>query len=370
MLLVAIVLLSLVSCGISMPEAIAARVLEELKANEEVRSQIAFRGLDRRASTPLISGDGFRSYSQHICDETNNCRMDPSAVKDNDVIFVKTDLFELFATSVIPRINASYIIVSHNSDCSAPDGQDDAPAIDMAPYTASRILTREHRRGRLLAHHAQNLWWKNTSSPRPVFSHCLPIGLENRHWSLGRQVLGYGHYLLHAARLHLTDALRPWLLVAFPPNQYAPDRQKALSALALNEVPTAWANQTQLTHSQWMEAIALHKFVLAPFGHGLDTHRITEILLMGGIPVMRRSSISSCYDDTDNELVSADGRTMTRGSLPVVVLDRWEDLTLGRLQEEWRRISAVPPEQWDWGRLFMEHWLRRIRHFQLTGPSS
>ena len=33
---------------------------------------------------------------------------------------------------------------------------------------------------------------------------------------------------------------------------------------------------------------------------GLDTHRMTEILLMGGVPVIRQSTISSCYDDTDN----------------------------------------------------------------------
>jgi hypothetical protein len=66
--------------------------------------------------------------------------------------------------------------------------------------------------------------------------------------------------------------------------------------------------------------------------NGLDTHRVSEILTMGGIPVMRRSTISSCYDDSDNML----GKT-TRGSLPVVILDFWEELTEARLEEEWTR---------------------------------
>jgi hypothetical protein len=44
-------------------------------------------------------------------------------------------------------------------------------------------------------------------------------------------------------------------------------------------------------HSQWLKDITKHKFVLAPFGHGLfghglDTHRVSEILTMGGIPVI------------------------------------------------------------------------------------
>lgn len=115
-------------------------------------------------------------------------------------------------------------------------------------------------------------------------------------------------------------------------------------------------NETDLSHTEWLKAITDHKFVLAPFGHGLDTHRVTEILLMGGIPVMRKSGISSCYDDSDN--VSKDGKI--RGSLPVVILDSWADLTKGRLEAEWKRISLINDSYWDYKRLFIGHWLERI----------
>ncbi len=132
--------------------------------------------------------------------------------------------------------------------------------------------------------------------------------------------------------------------------------------------PNPFFNYTDLNHMEWLQAIGEHRFVLAPFGHGLDTHRVSEILMMGGIPVMRRSTISSCYDDSDNNYV-ADGhrgsaavgaKTKTRGSLPVVIVDRWEDVTKERLESEWERLSKIPNSHWDWRRLFIYHWIDRI----------
>jgi hypothetical protein len=182
----------------------------------------------------------------------------------------------------------------------------------MSKYFTSNILEKEHENGRLLSLHAQNLWWRNTSAtPRPNFTHCLPIGFENRQYKMGSKVGQYGYALQNNVINRLTrtredkDKL-PLLLVAFYPKSRVPDRMKVLTAIGA--VPpkgqpkplNPFYNETDLSHTEWLRAITDHKFVLAPFGHGLDTHRVTEILLMGGIPVMRKSGISSCYDDSDN----------------------------------------------------------------------
>lgn len=76
---------------------------------------------------------------------------------------------------------------------------------------------------------------------------------------------------------------------------------------------------------------------------------------------MRRSSISSCYDDSDNSWGNNSSRS-SRGSLPVVIVDRWEDVTKERLDREWQRLSRVPSSQWDWKRLFIYHWIDRIQN--------
>eukprot|EP01035_Chromulina_nebulosa_P018850 gene18850-24635_t len=233
--------------------------------------------------------------------------MTPEAVKDE----------------VTSRINASYIIVSHNGDLSTPDGQDDAPR----------------------------------------------LGIENRHYAMGRKLSVYidafKRNVINRPNYTLEEESKlPLLLVAFYPKSRIPDRFKVLDTLGAippkgQPKPTnTFYNDTDLSHEEWLDAIPYHRFVLAPFGHGLDTHRITEILMMGGIPVMRKSTISSCYDDSDNNF-----RNTTRGSLPVVILESWKNLTKERLELEWERITKYPKDHWDWKRVFIYHWFERIGYY-------
>ena len=270
----------------------------------------------------------------------------------------------------------------------------------MPKYIGSVSLYEEFRRGKLIGHFGQNLWWQNhTFQSRPSYSHCIPIGLENRQYRFGALVSTYvryikQHVLSRKSEMSMSEKNdRPLLLIAFYPKSRVPDRQKVLTIIGA--IPprgqpkppknSTWYNETDLSHNEWLDAIPSHKFVLAPFGHGLDTHRyiitnkvflrvqyllisyvnphtpvltdpricarITEILLMGGIPVTRRSTISSCYDDSDNSVASPGGKkSASRGSLPIVILERWEDLTKERLEREWRerfmdKVSFCRPSE-------------------------
>jgi len=393
--------LGLLVVGNWLTKEAAEYALSEFEAHEKRRASVGEgTPTNRDSSFPFISGDGFRHHCPHTCDETNRCRMWPERVKNGSCIFVKGDLYAFFARSVIPRIKGTFSVVSHNGDQSTPDGQSDAPRIRMQSYRTSHLLKKSYNRGRLLAHHGSNVWWtgvhpKNDTSvtrARPAYLHCLPIGIEDRLYSVGRTPRTYADAIrklvlpLSTATSTSTSIListsttavgtteqssnipkSSLLLIAFTPKSRIPDRAKALDAVLLktkggelkkrgvfyNYVPQG------LSHADWLAAITTHTFVLAPHGHGLDTHRITEILLMGGVPVMKRSSITSCYDDSDNAWVGSGGGS-GRGSIPVVVVDRWQDVTEERLLREWARISAVPKEKWDWRRLFLQHWLDRV----------
>lgn len=366
-----VLLLAIVSQAYSfswMPKEAAEWAINKFVEMEKNRSMEVSRGVDRRPSHPFITGDGFRSICNHICDDSNRCRMVPENVKDGECVFVKSDFFDFFAKEVTKRIPGKYVIVSHNGDISAPDGQDDAPRVGMPRFVTSDILEKEYMAGRLLAHHAQNLWWKNyTEKSRPNFLHCLPIGFENRQYPVGRRVHDYVDALrrnvLHRPDYSLEEeASKPLLLVAFYPKSRIPDRHKVLKIIGAipprgQPKPTnPFYNETDLNHDEWLDAIVHHRFVLAPFGHGLDTHRISEILMMGGIPVVRKSTISSCYDDSDNHMGH-----LSRGSVPMVWLNSWEELTKEKLEEEWKRIISFPKSHWDWKRVFIDHWIDRIR---------
>jgi len=106
----------------------AQYIIDQFEARELNRSA-PVRGVDRRSSSPFISGDGFRAACPHICDDSNRCRFSPESVENGDCIFVKSDFFEFFARDVTSRIKGKYVIVTHNGDLSTPDGQDDAPRI-------------------------------------------------------------------------------------------------------------------------------------------------------------------------------------------------------------------------------------------------
>lgn len=52
-----------------------------------------------------------------------------------------------------------------------------------------------------------------------------------------------------------------------------------------------------------------YKFILSPHGAGLDCHRTWESLVLGNIPIVKKSPIDHLYD-----------------GLPIIILDKWEDL--------------------------------------------
>lgn len=352
-----------------MTKEAAQWAVSEFERLEAERGKINFRGTDRRVAYPFVSGDGFREYCHpHICEDWNRCRFDPTLVKDGECVFVKSDFFEFFGKQVAARIPGKYVVVSHNGDLSAPDGQSDVGGLGMPRYVTSDIFKSEFERGRLLGLHAQNLWWVNVTKgqPRPAYLHCLPIGFENRQYKIGGRVKLYAEALKeHVINKPIKTAAEkdkmPLLLVAFYPKSRVPDRRKVLTAIGAlppkgqSKPLNPFYNETDLSHNEWLASVNEHKFVLSPFGHGLDTHRVSEILLLGGIPVMRKSTISSCFDDTDNVV-----NGVTRGSLPVVLLDSWANLTKERLDLEWARLSKIPPSTWDYKRLFIDHWLQRI----------
>ena len=53
----------------------------------------------------------------------------------------------------------------------------------------------------------------------------------------------------------------------------------------------------RLDFEDFMNMINNYKFVLAPRGHGVDTHRFWEILLLGSVPVVESSELDDLYNN-------------------------------------------------------------------------
>jgi hypothetical protein len=91
---------------------------------------------------------------------------------------------------------------------------------------------------------------------------------------------------------------------------------------------------------EYYDFLSNYTFVLCPRGLGEDTHRLWESLYLGVRPITLKSPISSLYEN-----------------LPIVQLDKWEDLTEERLREELTREANFGAKE-----LKLQTWVDRIRN--------
>lgn len=265
----------------------------EIKSNRNTHN--------RFPSFPFITGDGFRSKCDHICEDEATCHdleIHPGKILLNQTIFVKPDYFNMFINKVALRLNVSYKLVAHNGDISVPDAQSDCSQLNFPIFNTSHLLMDEYLKGKLISLHAQNSWWNpRIMRHRPEYLHCLPIGLENRQYPIGKRIRIYIDALtanfIEKPPLSKEDKSRqPILLVAFKPIDYSPDRFKVLKFLnIIDDSSNVLINKQneksywftyigkKMNHLDWLNAIRDHRFVLAPHGHGLDTHRSVCILI-------------------------------------------------------------------------------------------
>lgn len=128
---------------------------------------------ERNSTYPFLSGDTLRALSHHIYDETRRDNMHD--VRTGDIVFVKGDSLFSFFGRAYPRINYSFVLITHNSDCSAPS-----------------LYGKHLNDKKIIAWYASN----PEAGTHPKFFP-LPIGFANQHWITGelRSLLyAFQHY--------------------------------------------------------------------------------------------------------------------------------------------------------------------------------
>lgn len=78
----------------------------------------------------------------------------------------------------------------------------------------------------------------------------------------------------------------------------------------------------QENYSHWLSQVLDHHYVLCPRGNGIDTHRLWETLYMGRIPIALNDRNTRYYED-----------------LPILLVDKWSDVTPKLLEENIERFS-------------------------------
>ncbi|MCX5921927.1 MAG: glycosyltransferase [Candidatus Dependentiae bacterium] len=265
----------------------------------------------RYASLPYITGDTFRSMAQFFVDELR-LPINPLDINNGDIVFVKTDLLDYFFTELHPHIKSDYIIISHNSD-------------DSAPGNYAHMLDDN----KIIAWFGQN---PDTVDHPKFFP--IPIGLANPHWPTGNTTV-FDLLIPHAKNIEKNTLLYLNILPTHPERQGV--------AQLFSDKSFCYKASRKALHDYVLE-LAQSNFILSPRGNGLDCHRTWEALLMGSYPVVRTSPLDSIYQD-----------------LPVVIVNDWQEVTQEFLNQKYEEMRL---KTYNNEKIYFAYWFNKIKECQ------
>jgi len=165
---------------------------------------------------------------------------------------------------------------------------------------------------------------QNIECGKDSFIESLPIGLENDgNWT----AFSKRELLEKAAGQSTAVEPKKMLYLNFSFATNAVERQAAYSAAA-NRVNSSMVTDCcvntvpQMEYQQWLNDVLNHHYILCPRGNGIDTHRLWETLYLGRIPVVKRDTNNSYYED-----------------LPILFVNEWSEVTSDLLQSSVERLS-------------------------------
>jgi hypothetical protein len=102
------------------------------------------------------------------------------------------------------------------------------------------------------------------------------------------------------------------------------------------------------SYSNYVESILDHKMVVVPRGNGVDCHRLWEVLALKRVAIIKRENALRYFYD-----------------LPIIILDRWEDLKNKELLDE--KYDQVKSNSLK--KVYAPYWIERIKNENFTNRS-
>lgn len=265
----------------------------------------------RPGSNPFVSGDGFRSFSNHVW-EKGKPSFNPNRVRAGDVVFCEGDELRGFEQIGIPKIKFPFVLVLGNSDANH-----DSETLKIVNHPMVGGVF------------AQNLM------QRVRGAQVLPIGLENA-WRANN-----GNPLAFITGRFFPRTRSPRIMWTFTIETNVTVRTKTANSLLRTKSADFLGKLSPREHRQ---ALARYAFVACPPGNGLDTHRVWEAMYLGCIPIILRSHLTEEYE---------------RLGLPVWVLGDFEEL-VGKTELELSEIARTIVKESESEALWLRFWKNQI----------
>ncbi len=274
---------------------------------------------------PFLSSGGFRVLGVHFLDQTQKFKIqltgrsfDPASVKYGDIVFIRNKRFylEKFFTNVHPFIHAPYIILSCDGD-------------DAIPGVYAQYLNDE----KLIAWIGCNV--ENINHPKMIPIPIGVMGILNPNLPIDCEEI-WGKLLIDIDNGKIQKNKLVYLNVKVKTNPI--ERGKAVEFFRKKNFCVTIFNQP---YKAYLREMATFKFVVSPHGFGLDCYRTWEALMLGCIPIVKKSSLDVLYE-----------------GLPVLIVNTWEEVTEELLTQKYIEMSQGI---YQYEKLQINYWIKLIR---------
>ena len=279
-------------------------------------------GLQGKSSYPYLSGYSWAFFADWrlLGEDYGNHKSEdfvPEKVGLGDTVFVDLSRLDAFVKNYLPRIGPKFILITSNYGY---DGDSPAPG-----------------RFEDLAYHPKISAWYLQNLDREAVGNLIPIpiGIASSHFPHGNTKT-FDQVILIAERVKIRKDIPIYINVTQRP-------ERADCIAHFQRMGCRFFAPTKPLRDYLFD-LARSKFVISPRGNGLDTHRLWETLLLGSYPVVQTSTLDPLYE-----------------RLPVVVVDKWEDVTPEFLEQKYLEFSA---KEWNLEKLYAPYWFNQVKKMQ------
>jgi len=179
--------------------------------------------------------------------------------------------------------------------------------------------------------------FKNVSIP-------LPIGITNNtDESENHRLLGDNQLFMRADHVAFLAQSNGLVYGCFSTGTNPKERLPLARLLSLGKHTFEEPEFSVEGRVRYLENLRRYAFTVCPVGNGIDTHRLWEVLYMGGIPIIQKNRILE---------------SLLEG-LPFVLVEDWDQINDEVfLQENWDRLSAQSTFNFD--KLKLDFWINQI----------
>jgi len=277
------------------------------------------------SSEPFLSGYTYRHLAgQAICDNADThymkstCKgINPDTVYDNELLYVTGNQTKRFFKEIAPKIKSNFSVITAQTDPGV-----DASYIELLPDN-------------LVA------WWSiNVHVDHPKIN-SIPLGLQNLHWRWDGNVQSSPDTYKKFRGVEKTKTL----IGSFSVGNNQPERLACLKATKKINCDLRMFHpqdrQNEYYVLDYFNQVSQYKFVLCPWGAGVDTHRLWESLYLGSIPITRYHKVYEAFKD-----------------YPIVFLDDWSELEGLDFEDIYHRNKQKLETE---NRIYFDYWNNKIK---------